>query len=207
MNRIVENYPPPALQNIKQKDWAQPWNLVRADANIRNDVLVGGTMTTLTLQRIDPLDPSRFQVVGNPPPAFVGCTLELKGTQAPDIDAASPSPLPPYSEALDGHYISALDDHLIPYLKADMARANGGDLLRLEGVIQVRCCWPQAGTRLAELNPQPHFVKTDVRLYQFDEGMLDGAPGTSTSSTLLVVWAPDSPRLPVNPDGSAVGFS
>jgi hypothetical protein len=191
------------------QDWARTWNLVRADANMRHDVLVGGQQTPLTLQLL-PGDGATltFEVVGAAPPAFAGCNLQLKGTELPDLEAAGLGPLPVYSTAVDGHYCTALDNHLIPYLKADLSKKNGGDLVRLEGVIKIRCGWPKSGTKHALQNPAPHFVNTDVRLYQFKEGVSDGAdPKTSTASTLLVMWAPDAPRVPTNPDGSVTGFS
>jgi hypothetical protein len=206
MNRVVENDPPPVPYGTTPQDWVHEWKLVRADSNMRNDVLVGGQRTTLELQ-FD-AKTSAFTVVGDAPPAFAGCTLGLKGTQAPDLLAASLGALPAYSAQHEARYCDALDHHLIPYLKADMAKGNGGDLVRLEGVIRIQCCWPRKGTMHAQMNPEPHFVDTDVRLYQFKEGVSDGDdPKTSTLSTLLVVWAPDSPRLPANPDGTVMGIA
>jgi hypothetical protein len=206
MNQVIENAPSPTALGTQPDDWLRAWNLVRADANMVTDVLHRGTQTILELHFDS--ETRKITAAGDVPPAFKESILELKGTQLPALEAAKiPRPFPVYAKESEDHYLKSLDQNLIPYLKADMQKANGGDLVRLEGLIKIRCCWPRRSALQAVNDPNPHFIETDVRLYQFKGAVRDGNDPTASSSTLLVVWAPDSPRLPANPDGSVLGIS
>jgi hypothetical protein len=204
MNQVVETKLVLGSPGTDPEDWAREWSLVRADPNMLRDVLTHPTDTILELEHNGKT--GEFIPVGNIPPAFVNTTLVLKGSEVPDLGSSGLAPLPKYAAENDEHYVNALDHFLIPYLEADRQKENGGDLLRLEGVIRIQCGWPKSGSRLAQLNPQPHFVNTDVRIYRFKEGMKDAADPNASSSTLLVVWAPDAPSQPANPDGSVLGY-
>jgi hypothetical protein len=204
MNQIVETNPTQVPLGTHPLHFQKQWKLMRADANIYQDVLHKGSGTVLDLRMNKGTGiVTAFDEV---PPAFAKTQLELKGNVPPTLeDAGMRDALNPYDVNLDDEYRDALDNYLIPYFRADMAKSDGGELAHLEGVITMRCCWPIEGSRLAELNPDPHFIKTDVRLYLFDEGVRDGTHPSASRSTLLVMWAPDSPHLPANPDGSIVG--
>jgi hypothetical protein len=186
-------------------DWAREWNLVRADENMVRDVLTHPTETTLLL-KFDGLTEKYTPLGNNIPRAFAKTELELRGTQVPDLQSIGLHALPRYATEHETHYINALDYFLIPYLEADRQKANGGDLVRLEGVIRIQCGWPKPGTRYAQLNPDPHFVDTDVRIYQFKDGVRDAEDSGGDSSTLLIIWAPDAPTQSANPDGSVLGL-
>jgi hypothetical protein len=204
MKQTVEANPTQLPLGTHPFHFQRPWKLVRADKNIAQDVLHQGPGTVLDL-RVDK-GTGVVTAFGNAPPAFVDCQLELKGSVQPELEAAGlRGAFNPYDVERDDEYKNALDDQLIPYLKRDMDLGERSVLAHLEGVITMRCCWPVAGSRLAELNPEPHFVKTDIRLYLFNEGVKDGMDQTSSRSSLLVLWAPDSPRLPINPDGTILG--
>lgn len=205
MNQLAANQPSLGSPGTNPEDWARKWSLMRADTNMLRDVLTKGTGTILQL-KFDSAA-GTFTPVGDVPRAFVGAVLERKGTQVPDLESVGIDPFPKYGSHHETRYINALDDFLIPYLDADRQKENGGDLVRLEGVIKIQCGWPKLGTRHAQLNPAPHFVNTDVRLYQFKEGMKDADEPSASSSTLLVVWAPDAPIHPANPDGTVLGIS
>ena len=206
MNQVIENTPSPTPLGTQPDDWLRAWKLVRADANMVTDVLHRGTQTTLELQFDS--ETRKITAVGDVPPAFKESILELKGTQLPVLEAAKiPRAFPVYSKKSEDHYLDSLDKKLIPYLKADMKKPNGGDLVRLEGLIKLRCCWPRRSAQQVINDPNPHLIETDVRLYLFKDGVRDSDDPTASSSTLLVVWAPDSPRLPANPDGSVMGIS
>jgi hypothetical protein len=206
MNQLIENARSATALGAQPDGWLREWKLVRADANMATDVMHRGTQTILELQFDDKT--RKITAVGDVPPAFRESILELRGTQLPALEAAKiPRPFPVYTKECEDHYLNSLDENLIPYLKADMSKANGGDLVRLEGLIKLRCCWPRRSAQQAINDPNPHWIETDVRLYQFKGGVRDGDDPTASSSTLLVVWAPDSPRLPANPDGSVMGIS
>jgi hypothetical protein len=191
--------------------WNRDWTLVRADLNMARDLLVKGNKTTFALEAVPSDDgKSRFKIVSsgsNPlPRALVDCFLELKGEIDPQLQDAGLEALPAYDKARDNHFDDALDQRLIPYLDADMRHDD--NLTRLEGTIKFQCPFThmhvaQLGTTAAD----PHILELGIRLYRFKEGINDGAPGKSTLSTLLVMWAPDSPRFPANPDGTALGIA
>jgi hypothetical protein len=190
------------MNQLADNDWARRWNLVRADTNLRKDVLHKGAGSVLELKFDANIE--SFVPVGDIPPAFLNATLKPRGRVAPDLESIGLHPLPTYSSEHEPHYVKVLDDFLIPYLQADLLN---GDLQRLEAVIRIQCGWPKAGSRLAQLNPDLHFVNVDARIYQFKNGMRQSDSATSGNSTLLVIWAPDAPRQPVNSDGSAMGVS
>jgi hypothetical protein len=182
------------------------WTLVRADQNIAGDVMIGGIQTTLTLRWEERNDKEGFRVAtvnseDKVPVSLADLVLEPVGAQVPNLGTAGLEPLPVYqpkNAQHEAHYCKALDHGLIPYF------TSNPNLMRLEGTMKMRCPWPRKASQGKGQASAPHYVDTDVKFYQFENGI---SRGTDGSATLLVIWAPDSPRLPTNPDGSVMGIA
>jgi len=185
--------------------WNRTWTLMRADPNMAEDVMAGAVQATLKLEPEKRGKTEGFVVArgdsGYVPVCFADLFLAYQGTQIPNLGTAGLEPLPFYQAGNDdheAHYCNALDNSLIPYF------TSNPNLMRLEGTMKIRCPWPRNATQGKGQASDSHYVDTDVRFYQFENGICHAS---DKNATLLVIWAPDSPRLPTNPDGSVMGIA